>query len=212
MVLFFDVGYTLVDESRAWARRCEEQARGGKARALGLSAESLREALYSLARTEHAPYAAMLARYGLRERAPYRPELETLDPDAPRVLRALGERYRLGVIANQQRGLTERLASMGILEYFEWVISSADCGAAKPDPRIFRLALERAGCAPRDAVMIGDRLDNDIAPAKSLGMRTVWVRQGFGGLPRPRFAAETPDIQVDSLAGLLPIFAIDPIK
>ena len=37
-----------------------------------------------------------------------------------------------------------------------------------------------AGCQAENAVMIGDRLDNDIAPAKKLGMKTVWIRQGDG--------------------------------
>lgn len=39
----------------------------------------------------------------------------------------------------------------------------------KPDPKLFTIACAQAGCAPEDAVMIGDRLDNDIAPAKAIG-------------------------------------------
>ena len=53
--------------------------------------------------------------------------------------------------------------------------------------------------------MISDRLDNDIAPAKALGMGTVWVKQGFGGLQTP-LPGETPDCAVEGLAELLGIF------
>lgn len=66
-------------------------------------------------------------------------------------------------------------------KYINLTISSAEAGIAKPDLTIFRLALERAGCAAENSVMIGDRLDNDIIPAKPLGMHTIWVRQGFVG-------------------------------
>ena len=48
-----------------------------------------------------------------------------------------------------------------------------------PDPEIFKLALERAGCALSEAVMIGDRLDNDIRPARLRGWKTIRVAQGF---------------------------------
>ena len=78
----------------------------------------------------------------------------------------------------------------------------------KPEGRIFEIALDRAGCLPEEAVMIGDRLDNDIAPAKAVGMKTVWVRQGFGACQTPRSQADTPDYTVNCLADLpaLPLF------
>ena len=59
------------------------------------------------------------------------------------------------------------------------MIASAEEGVEKPNPRIFQIALERANCLPENAVMVGDRLDNDIIPAKELGMKTIWVKQGF---------------------------------
>ena len=76
----------------------------------------------------------------------------------------------------------------------------------KPDPRIFETALEKAGCPPHEAVMIGDRLDNDVAPAKALGMKTVRVRQGFGVLQSPRSEADTPDFEIGSLSELPALF------
>ena len=92
----------------------------------------------------------------------------------------LSGRYKIGVIANQSLGTAERLKKFGILKYIELVVASAEEGVAKPDRRIFEIALSRAGCEPKQAIMIGDRIDNDILPAKKLGMYTMWVKQGFG--------------------------------
>lgn len=50
--------------------------------------------------------------------------------------------------------------------------------------------------------MIGDRIDNDILPARQLGMHTVWVRQGFGQYWKITNEEEKPDYQVDNLAEL----------
>ena len=68
----------------------------------------------------------------------------------------------------------------GILKYIDLIIASAEEGISKPDSRIFELALERAKCNPSEAVMVGDRIDNDIIPAKKIGMHTIWMKQGFG--------------------------------
>lgn len=58
------------------------------------------------------------------------------------------------------------------------MIASAEEGISKPNPRIFEIALGRADCKAEHAVMIGDRIDNDVVPAKKMGMKTVWIRQG----------------------------------
>jgi FMN phosphatase YigB (HAD superfamily) len=54
--------------------------------------------------------------------------------------------------------------------------------------------------------MIGDRIDNDTAPAQSLGMKGVWIKQGFGSLQTALAAANPPDYEVDNLIELLRIF------
>ena len=76
----------------------------------------------------------------------------------------------------------------------------------KPDIRIFEYALDKANCIPQEACMIGDRLDNDILPAKSLGMKTVWIKQGFGALQKPLSKSEEPDYTINNLTELLKIF------
>ena len=95
---------------------------------------------------------------------------------------------------------------LGLLKYIDLVIASAEEGVEKPDLRIFQLALERANCKPEEAVMVGDRIDNDMIPAKKIGMKTVWIKQGFGGLSEQMTEAQQPDYSVDSLNELLPLF------
>ena len=53
--------------------------------------------------------------------------------------------------------------------------------------------------------MIGDRLDNDIFPAKSLGMKTIWIRQELGGIQTPKDDRYVPDARVDSLSEIMNI-------
>ncbi len=201
-VLFFDVGYTLVNEDAVWEARCREQARTEEAVRLGLTAADIYHEIEKAALAGLPQYRTVIDRFGFKTAAPYRHEYETPYEDAPRVLEALAERYALGVIANQTDGLKERLEGFGILRYFTHIVSSWDVRLEKPDVRIFEYALRTAGCLPADACMIGDRLDNDIAPAKSVGMKTVWIRQGFGRLRRPRDDADTPDHTVETLSEL----------
>ena len=64
--------------------------------------------------------------------------------------------------------------------------------------------MRRTGnCRPENAVMIGDRIDNDIVPAKNAGMMTIWIRQGFGGMAENLTAEETPDYCVRNLQELV---------
>ena len=192
--LFFDIGSTLVDESRAYDRRIRETIAGS-----GVSYEQFYEEMLRFYRQNKKGDLEAAKQFGLTV-APWHSEEEVLYPDAVSCLKALHSRFSIGIIANQPLGTADRMEKMGLAPYLDRIISSAEEGLAKPDPAIFRLALERAGCRPEQAVMIGDRLDNDIAPAKQLGMKTIWVRQGFGGLSTPRTPQETPDFTVESLA------------
>ena len=72
----------------------------------------------------------------------------------------------------QQRAKLERL---GIAERFRHVTISQDCGAAKPDPKIFRHACERCGIDPGAAVYVGDRYDLDAEGARRAGLTGVWL-------------------------------------
>ena len=114
--------------------------------------------------------------------------------------------FRLGVIANQSAGTADRLCNHGWRGEFSICVSSTEEGLRKPDPAIFRLALDRAGCRADQAVMIGDRLDTDIAPAKAIGMATVRIRQGLSIVQEPADASQAPDVTVARVTDLPPLF------
>ena len=63
-----------------------------------------------------------------------------------------------------------------------------------------------AGCQPHHSVMVGDRLDNDILPAKKLGMRTVWIRKGLSGYQHIDLGKDNADWIIDNLSDLKEIF------
>ncbi len=194
--VFFDIGSTLVDESRAYDRRIRETVAGS-----GVSYEQFYEEMLDFYRQNKKGDLEAAKKFGLTLPPWYSGE-ERLYPDAVPCLQALQGRFYLGVIANQPPGTAARLEKMGLAPYFDRVISSAEEGVAKPDPAIFQIALERAGCCPEEAVMTGDRLDNDIAPAKRLGMKTIWIKRGFGGLSSIRTPGEKPDFIVKDLSEL----------
>ena len=88
----------------------------------------------------------------------------------------------------------------GLLQYIDLVVASAEEGVAKPDKRIFEIALERSNCESQNAIMIGDRVDNDIVPANLLGMHTIWIKQGFGQYWNITKEIEKADYTVNNLS------------
>ena len=130
-------------------------------------------------------------------------EDEVLYENASQCLEIIKKKYKIGIIANQPFGTVERLEKHGILQHIDLVIASAEEGVAKPDKRIFETALERSGCKSENAIMIGDRIDNDIVPAKSLGFHTIWIKQGFGQYWKVTCEQEKPDYTVTCLSDII---------
>lgn len=192
--LFFDVGSTLVDEGRANRHRILDAIEG-----TDISYEQAYAKAVRLAKQNNAHPLKCL---GLPI-TPWHSEDEAVYPQAAECLAGLHRRYHIGIIANQNPGTADRMEQYGLSQYLDLIIASAEEGVAKPDLRIFQLALRRADCPPEKAVMIGDRLDNDIAPAKRAGLKTIWIRQGFGGMATPLTKEETPDCSVNDLYGLI---------
>ena len=115
----------------------------------------------------------------------------------------MGKKFKIGVIANQPLGTEKRLQKHGILQYIDLVVASAEEGVAKPDLGIFEIALERSRCLPENAVMVGDRIDNDIVPAKKMGMHTIWVKQGYGRYWTIQGKREMPEVQIDDIVQII---------
>jgi HAD superfamily hydrolase (TIGR01549 family) len=112
--------------------------------------------------------------------------------DALPCLQELRGRYRLGVIANQPGDVRTAMRRDGLEPFFEvWGVSD-ELGVGKPDPALFELAVKAAHVAPEAGVMVGDRLDYDIRPAKQVGLRAIWMLRGEApDEPTPEQRAET---------------------
>ena len=80
------------------------------------------------------------------------------------------------LVANQPREALEALRRYGVVKSVADAILNCEVGVSKPEPRLFEIACARAEVSPSEVVMVGDRLDNDIVPARRLGMRAAWVR------------------------------------
>ena len=198
--LFFDIGSTLVDETKVYDDIFQKIAVAG-----GVSVEEVKTRAIEFYKQNKRGHREVIRLLGV-DYPEWSPLYEELYPDTVKCLQLLEKKYHLGIIANQIPGVEKRLEGMGIRQYFDVIVSSAEEGVAKPDPRIFNIALTRAGCPPEQAVMIGDRIDNDIVPAKQMGMKTVWIKQGVGKYWHIQGDSETPEYEVNSLSELLPIF------
>lgn len=191
--LFFDVGSTLVDESIAYENRMRSMAK-----AANVTYEYVYETAMKFYRQNKKGDLETMRLLDV-EIPEWRFEDEILYRDAEECLKRLCGKYKIGVIANQSFGTEKRLEKMGIRKYIDLVIASAEEGVAKPDKRIFEIALSRADCKPEQSVMIGDRIDNDIVPAKAMGMHTIWIKQGFGQYWSITNDGEKADYEVESL-------------
>jgi HAD superfamily hydrolase (TIGR01549 family) len=122
-------------------------------------------------------------------------------PDAIPCLTALRERgLRLGVAANQPSSIAGILPALGLA--VDFVAMSDDWGVAKPDVRFFERVIDAAGVAPERIAYVGDRLDNDVRPARQLGLRAVFVRRGPWGIAHADAARHEADAVIDGLAEL----------
>ncbi len=137
-------------------------------------------------------------------KTPWHSEDEVPYSDAQSTLVALRDKgYKLGIIANQKLGTAERLEYWGLRQYLNVIATSAEIGYAKPDKEIFEKAFELAECTAEESVMAGDRLDNDIIPAKAIGMKTVWVKNGLAKYQSAELGEGVADYQIGSLSELL---------
>ena len=94
------------------------------------------------------------------------------------------------------------LARTGLAPYVDSALSSEAAQSCKPHPAIFAEALRRAGCAPHEALFVGDTPREDVAGPQFVGMRTAWISKDAAGvpegIPQPHFTirdlAELPGI------------------
>ncbi|HEX5633437.1 MAG TPA: HAD family hydrolase, partial [Gemmatimonadales bacterium] len=100
--------------------------------------------------------------------------------------------FRMGVVSNSDGRAASALEVCGLLDFFEIVIDSGAVGVEKPDPRIFALALDRMGLAPRDALYVGDLYEVDVVGARAAGLDVVLLDPA--GLHGHRDVRTAPDV------------------
>lgn len=210
--VLFDVGYCLLDEAPrlapalAWASAWLD-ARGVRAPPARLEALYLQACLAPrqgigglLVQTVLAAGADGATARACRRELPWDAVPMPPSPgaaDALAVLRAAG--LRVGVLANQPASARADLERTGLAPFLDDVWLSEVVGLEKPDPRFFRLALDRWGLAAPCVAYVGDRPDNDVAPARGVGLHTVRVRIGPHARQPERGAGERADHDAPNL-------------
>lgn len=178
----FDVGETIVDETRAW---------GVWADHLGVPRLTFFAVLGAvLARGGHHREVFERFRPGidLRDEARRlgitgRSDLLSLDdlyPDAIPAMRALAaDGYRLALAGNQPAPASDVLAGLGV--DVDFIGTSEAWGVEKPDPAFFARIVAEVGLDPGEIAYVGDRIDNDVRPAAAAGLRAIFIRRGPWG-------------------------------
>jgi HAD superfamily hydrolase (TIGR01549 family) len=183
-VVFFDVGGVLYDDTvyaRSWhralreagARFTDEEFEEEYALARAAQSGSFRRRLMA----RFLPDGDLRTLEAIASRSWHYPPGARYDDAIPCLERLQGA-YRLGVIANQPGEVRAAMSRDGLAAFFEvWGVSD-ELGVGKPDPTLFELASKAAGVPAAAAVMVGDRLDYDVRPARSVGMRAIWMLRG----------------------------------
>ena len=194
--IFFDIGSTLVDESKVYERRLKKISK-----LANVSEEYVLKKAIEYYKNNKKGDLEVINLLGI-EKPEWENQYEMLYKDTETCLKDLNGKYRIGIIANQELGTEKRLIDFGIRQYIDVIVASAEEGFAKPDKKIFEIALNKACCKAEQAVMIGDRVDNDIIPAKEIGMKTIWIKQGMGKYWKVSNEWEKADFVIDSLSEL----------
>ena len=206
-VVAFDVGETLIDETGIWSRWADR---------LGVTRLTMLGVLGAMAALDRPHRDAFeLVSPGLDvddEMARWRED----DPTGKRVNFDADDLYadvrpcfaglhragmRVIIAGNQPPQARAALEAMHLGA--DAILISDELGIEKPSPAFFQAVADAAGVAPWEIAYVGDRIDNDVLPAREAGMRTVLLRRGpWGYLHAARPAAALADIVADSLAEL----------
>lgn len=219
--VFFDVGGPILDETilqehwgRAFREAAEEQGVPcTEERYEELTGEGIRA--FSGSVTEYVAWGLAEGDVDLHRRIQdgfwgrmrsmseeqYR-DLNPLQEGTAEAIDEVRKSHSLGIIANQPARVEGLLREYHLWERFEVRGISEVVGLFKPDVRLYQGILREAGARPEESVMIGDRIDNDIVPARTLGMWTVQLRVGRHAVQRPRGPGEVPHKTITAMADL----------
>lgn len=199
--VLLDAGGVLLDEAEM-----EEAMAAATARFLGCTRADYR------ADIEEAVHAFVPQAYRhvfLKRGGDFDAFLEEWRPPPLRLMEGIADelarlacRFRIGIAGQYGASLLDVLEDQGLLECFAWRFTQDDFTLTKPDPRYLQQIADACGVDARECIMVGDRIDKDVIPAKRLGMRTIRIRIGLHRDQRPRSPSEVPDVELDGVAGL----------
>ena len=201
-----DMGSVVVNERPTWTRWQSEALRHLREAGLAVGPHDLRLALRA-AMVAHAPRVSSHAFSALGGDPAVPQEIwrtfanrDRPLPYAASALARLAARHRLVMVANQGLHARALLQGAGLDRYFSLLLLSDELSIAKPDQRIFQMALDHLQIEPSRVAMLGDRFDLDIEPSRRLGMLAIRIRRGPFACQQPVRPEQTPHLTFNSLA------------
>jgi 2-haloalkanoic acid dehalogenase type II len=143
-------------------------------------------------------------------------------PDSPEALRYLQQHYKLVILSNvDHASFAKSQERLGVT--FDRVITAQDVGSYKPDLRNFRYALDdikrTLGVDPSQVLHTAQSIFHDIVPARTIGLRTMWINRrhgaaGWGATPAPRVEGDQtrPDFEVPSMGAFAALHRTERAK
>jgi HAD superfamily hydrolase (TIGR01549 family) len=206
--VFFDVGETLINETRmlhGWA----DHMGVGRDEFIAVLDDVIarREQIRSVFKRLKPDYDVAAAAAERRQAGTaFRIEAQDLYHDARQCLSHLREKgFYIGIAGNQPASAKATLLSFGLEA--DLITTSAELGVDKPAPEFFRKILELSGMTAAETLYVGDRVDNDVVPAHAFGMRTALLERGPWGRSQASWPeADRADLRVKALseiAGLI---------
>jgi putative hydrolase of the HAD superfamily len=141
------------------------------------------------------------------EWAARRPPLKIM-PGFEREIAGISDRFQVGVAGQYGGDLLDLLERENLLNHFTHRFTQDDFDITKPDPRYLERIAVACGTKPSECIMVGDRIDNDVIPAKQVGMKVVLVRGGLHRRQIPRTPYEIPDGDIIGIKGLAEAVAL----
>ncbi|HLG01836.1 MAG TPA: HAD family hydrolase [Acidimicrobiia bacterium] len=200
-VVVFDVGETIVSEARIWTRWAER---------LGVRPFDFHAALGALierGRPHREVFEFFSPGFDVDAAMAEDPVFGAFDADdlyadvrpCFEALRAQG--HRIAIAGNQPERAEDALKTLDL--GVDFVAASRRWGVEKPSPEFFAKVVEAAGAPPEQIAYVGDRVDNDVLPARDAGMVAVFIRRGpWGWIQSKKGPARWAHITIDSLTEL----------
>lgn len=216
--LLFDLDNTLFDFMRYKTECCKAALKAMKKAGLKINEKKGMKILFDVYKEHGIEYEQIFQKFlekvGKNQKVDYdilakgilayrkrRQELLKPYPGVEKTLKMLKKKHKLAVITDAPRvNAWLRLTSMKLDRYFDAVVTAADVRKKKTFEAPFKAALKKLKVKPEEAIMVGDRPERDIIPAKKLGMKTVFARYG-----NPKVKRSGADWEIGSIVELIKV-------